>query len=110
MSGFPLKVRAAIIERAKGCCEVCGEARPGMQAHHRRVKGMGGSRRDDTHLPSNAFWLCAVCHHIVHANPEESYRNGWLVRQGETPSEVPVWRHGRVVLLTDTGDVQEVQP
>ena len=102
-TGFPLSVRALIIERAGGVCEKCGQARPQMHAHHRRCRGMGSTRRTETNEPQNALWLCAQCHYEVEHNRTDSYRNGWLVKQHEDPAKVPVLYRGSRVLLDDEG-------
>lgn len=38
MSGFSLEVRAAIVARAAGRCEICGLTGFGAAAHHRRPR------------------------------------------------------------------------
>jgi hypothetical protein len=42
--------------------------------HHRRRRSQGGSGDAD-----NALHVCNPCHLYIHANIEESARNGWLV-------------------------------
>jgi len=44
VTGFPKKVRAIIEARAKGICERCQFTNVGLQIHHRRPRGMGGSK------------------------------------------------------------------
>jgi 5-methylcytosine-specific restriction protein A len=108
MSGFPLKVRAVIIERAAGRCEVCGEAKPGMQVHHRRPRGMGGSKRDCTNLASNGLYCCPDDHAWIESHREWAYAQGLLLRQGQKPTAWPVQLHRGLVLLSDSGGVVEV--
>jgi len=105
VSGFPLRVRVLIIERASGMCERCGEAKPGMQIHHRRPRGMGGSRREDTNRVSNGLYLCAACHLWVESNRILARHHGMLLTQSESPSTRFVQLRGEVVRLTDDGDV-----
>jgi 5-methylcytosine-specific restriction protein A len=102
-TGFPLKVRVLIIERAQGMCERCGEAKPGMQVHHRRPRGMGGSRREDTNRASNGLYLCADCHAWVESYRTEARLHGLLLTQSEYPPDRFVQRRGDVVRLTDDG-------
>lgn len=55
--------REAVLARAKGKCERCGEARP-LHAHHRKSRAQGGG-----HEPSNGAALCAGingCHMRAH--------------------------------------------
>ena len=53
---------------------------------------------------SRLVWLCRGCHRWVESRRTLAYGLGLLVRHGVTPcSAVPVFRHGRWVLLTDDG-------
>ena len=105
MTGFPKAVRGIVEKRADGCCERCGKFRVSFQLHHRRPRGIGGSRRQDTNTASNALALCPSCHFVVEADRESAREFGWLVRQGHNPADVPVYRQGRWVLLDDHGCV-----
>jgi hypothetical protein len=49
-----------------------------------------GSSTVDPHAVENVVRLHDSCHRWVHANPERSYRLGWLVRHGQDPREVGV--------------------
>jgi 5-methylcytosine-specific restriction protein A len=102
-TGFSLVVKALIRDRAEGCCEVCGEWYSAMQHHHRRPRGMGGTRRLDTNTPSGCLLLCGSCHRHVESHRSLAYDNGWLVPQGQTPTDVPVLRRGQLVYLDDLG-------
>lgn len=84
-----LPLRQAVYDRAEGQCDCCGIALPLDEAspHHRKLKSQGG--RDS--LP-NLLCLCADSHRVVHANPAASYRNGWMVPNGQQPGGWPVLR------------------
>lgn len=99
----PVKLRSLVLDRAEHSCEHCGTRITGGWApHHRRPKAMGGTRRLDT--PSNLVALCLACHNAVHANPQDSYRSGFLLRQTDDPRTVPVNLWGETwVYLTDAG-------
>ena len=86
-----------------GCCILCG--RPGVDAHHRLPRGGGGATWDPSRFAlSRLVWLCRECHRWVESRRTLAYGLGLLVRHGVTPcSAVPVFRHGRWVLLTDDG-------
>lgn len=103
---FTNDVRMVIDARAGGLCEICRVA-PVEQFHHRRARGMGGTKRRATALPSNGLGLCAQCHYWVEANRRESLRLGYLCRQEQEPSAVAVLLDGRFVFLTDTGDYED---
>jgi len=99
-----------LVQERDDCCILCGK--PGVDAHHRLPRGGGGARRDPSRFAlSRLVWLCRECHCWV-----ESYRTlalglGLLVRHGVTLcSQIPVFRHGRWVLLTDDGLVTPTDP
>lgn len=75
-------------------CEICGEplSSTAMSVHHRRPRGMGGTKRADTNYPSNLMAICGTgtsgCHGYVESHREEAYEKGWLVSQNEEPSSV----------------------
>jgi 5-methylcytosine-specific restriction protein A len=111
-TGFSVVVRALIRERGDGYCEICGRSPFWGQAHHRRPRGAGGSKRNDTNLPSNALWLCSGpdgCHENVESNRALAYDNGWLVHQGANPREVAVLRRGEWCQLLDDGSIVPVE-
>jgi len=70
--------------------------------------GRGGAPRDPSRFAlSRLVWLCRECHSWVESRRTLTYGLGLLVRRGVTPcSAVPVFRHGRWVLLTDDGLVR----
>lgn len=106
MGTGPLKKTVEVVLwRAEYRCERCGE-RPYEQIHHRKPRGMGGSRNDPgINLPSNLICLCRVCHEWVERNRETSYEHGWLVRREHSPSATPVLVCGqKFVCLDDAGN------
>lgn len=103
MAGFPPIVRTLVYERCGGRCERCGEFASDCQIHHRRPRGMSGTRRPETNYPSNAGMLCEQCHRAVESHRTQAFADGWLVRQSHNPAEIPVLRRGVLVLLDDSG-------
>lgn len=90
-----------------------------VTVHHRRPRGMGGTKRVDTNDADNGLAICRACHSIVEGRREWSLANGFLVRQQDSPGKVPVWwRCGhsayggkhvkRMVLLDKGGKMREV--
>lgn len=63
-------------------CARCGK--PAGHIHHRKRRSQGGDNS-----PANLVPLCVLCHDWVHRNPEQAYREGWLVRSWQDPAEVP---------------------
>lgn len=104
--------RAIVLDRSGGMCEVCGAA-PASNVHHRRGRGMGGTRRA-IHSPA---WLLAVCgmgntsgcHGRIEGDRVEAERNGWaLAWSVEDASAAPVRLAIGLVLLDDAGGYELV--
>lgn len=105
--------RAVCLARAMGRCERCGGSLTGWDAwslHHRRARGMGGTRRASTESVANLVVLCGSgttgCHGWVESNRDQARELGWLLRQQQEPEEepVPLWAAaGRPVLLDACG-------
>ena len=111
--------RQIVLERAFWRCEVaitCG----GVElfgrlysVHHRRPRGMGGSRQDDTSSPSNLLAVCGSgttgCHGWIESNRAHAIDAGWLLLQTSTPAIEPVlYRDGTAVYLTPDGCLEAV--
>lgn len=120
-------IRALIGIRTGGHCEIrtpaCLVARrdfdlrylPDYQRslHHRRPRGMGGTRRADVHSPAALLSICGSgtsgCHGYVEKNREWSYDRGYLVPNvgvGDAVdcAAVPMtlWSGRRVLLSADS--------
>ncbi len=123
MSGTPARSPRSVVSRklvwarAGGSCERCGRTialtHRDYSFHHRRPRGMGGSRTAGTHLPSNLLLLCGSgttgCHGEVESKRVESFFEGWLVHQGDDPGAEPVLLHdGRRVLLSPSGSYTDL--
>jgi len=85
----------AVYERAGHSCEACTAAVGPVRGldhhlHHRRPRAAGGSRREDTNLPSNLLLLCPPCHERIESRRGEALDAGWLVPQSADPAEVAV--------------------
>ena len=63
---IPKAVRDAVWARAEGKCEECGGFGDfrGLVPHHRKPKGMGGSKRVET--AEDLELLCGKCHSREH--------------------------------------------
>lgn len=90
MSQVPKKVVEMVKKRDNQSCTRCG--RHGGNVHHRRMRSQ--SPKAVVHNVENLIVLCGSgttgCHGWVHANPAESYENGWLVRSYQEPEFEPV--------------------
>ena len=90
-------------------CEVMaacpGRAVALYDLHHRRARGMGSSKRPETNMAGNALAVCRDCHRLIESQREMALANGWLVRQNQTPADIPVLYRHRWSLLDNDGDV-----
>ena len=103
---FTEKTRQVIRERAKNRCELCGTP-VGMDAqiHHRKPRGMGGTKDDASRLACNGLFVHFRCHEKIERNREVALANGWLVRQSGDSQDQPVRLHYGWVLLNANGSV-----
>lgn len=98
------ETRLAVLMRDGYRCVQCGEALEFVwECHHRRPRGMGGSRDPQTNSPANLIALHPDCHQWIESRREEALENGWLVPQGKNPAEWAIAHalHGVVYLLDD---------
>ena len=114
-------VRRVVADRAGYCCELCGLALHDGRTwteihsfHHRRPRGMGGSRDATSNTPANLLLLCGTgtsgCHGRIERDRPMAFAYGWLVVQRTDPSLTPVWvwaKPSRPVLLTVDGTYLE---
>ncbi len=91
-TGFPAAVAELILARSEGACEIMAACctHTATDLHHRRPRGMGGSKADDTNTAANALAACRPCHMWVEAHREWSLDNGFLLGQ-RSSLDVPVW-------------------
>lgn len=105
MTGPNLATRQLVIERDHGRCLRCGG--PMESIHHRKPRGMGGTRDASINSPVNLVSLCghgtAGCHGWIESHRDAAYRDGWLVRRNEDPAEVLIRTRELMVLLFEDG-------
>ncbi|OBK92619.1 hypothetical protein A5646_03320 [Mycobacterium sp. 1245499.0] len=109
MTGFTPTTRGIIIVRADRICEVC-DLHLGAQAHHRRPRGAGGTKRPESNQPANALWVCNDCHARIESQRAEALTYGWLVRQTDDPADVPVLYRGFWVWMDNLGNLHDTKP
>lgn len=95
MSAISPATRARVYARDNHVCVRCWNGRD-LSVHHRRPRGMGGSRRGDTNGLANLITLCGDgtrgCHGWVEAHRAEASRLGFLCPSWEDPADWPVLR------------------
>lgn len=92
-------------ERAGGLCERCGFAEC-QQLHHRRPRGMGGTRDKAANAVANLLYVCYPCHRWIEENREDAMFDGYLISRLSSvlASHVPVKYRGVMKLLSDDGE------
>lgn len=96
-------------------CEWCGKfigREEDADAHHRRPRGMGGTKRTDTHDLTNLVLTHHPCHlYDIETNRDEAEARGFLVPQNIDPATVPIvlasgrrWRLDRSGLYVPPSD------
>ena len=112
---------ALVFARDDSRCARCGQAITGIRGldwsvQHRRARGAGGTRREDTNSPAALILLCGsgttLCHGHVERFRVEAREFGWAVRQSDDPAVMPVLHavHGGWVLLSPAGQVTAHSP
>jgi len=76
--------------RDSGRCLLC-RATDGLDVHHRRARGMGGTSRPAHLRRSNLVTLCRRCHDRVEAHPEVARALGYRLDRHQDPEETAVW-------------------
>lgn len=105
MTAFDAATREIVKSRSGGRCELCGSRLEVAHFHHRRPRGMGGSRSNATGAASNCLVLHSGCHADIESNRQRALDNGWLVSQWKDPATIPVKRWDGLFLLADDGTV-----
>jgi 5-methylcytosine-specific restriction protein A len=109
---FTEEVRDIVLKRAAGKCERCGLPIKGSaEYHHRRPRGMGGSKDPAVGSASNCLLLHPGCHGHIESYRMKGRGLGYLVSQTQDPQEVAVKRwDGWVLLQPDGGLVPVDEP
>lgn len=109
MSGaFDKQTREIVFLRAKMRCEMCGSQCRVAHFHHRRPRGMGGTRRIESSRASNCLFVHPRCHAEIESSRERALVNGWLVRQVDSPLLVPVKLWSGLWFLDDDGGMSRI--
>lgn len=108
---MPEKTAALVKARAGGRCERCGTNYAyRWSIHHRKPRGMGGTKDPSIHSVSNLVYLCGSgtegCHGWVEANRQKAKDLGLLLYRADVSVEIPIALHYGIVLLDDEGGWQ----
>jgi hypothetical protein len=116
-TGASEEVRQKVFMRAGWRCEKCGKRLNDngyISVHHRKPRGMGGSKGIELNLPSNLMLLCGSgttgCHGYIESHRSEAYEQGWLVYRNADPAKemvrISMMHNSNIftyVYLTDDG-------
>ena len=104
-TGPSIETREQVRWRDRDRCRRCGK--PTWQIHHRKPRGMGGTRDPLINSPANLVLLCGSgttgCHGWVESHRTEAREQGWLVSQHADPRYQPIDHQGRLTFLTEGG-------
>lgn len=108
------RTRQLVLERDLHQCVRCGKYLGPLDdysIHHRRPRGMGGSRDPETDQPANLLTLCGSgttgCHGAVEAHRIIAGNDGYLLPQGTRPADRPVLTHRGWIRLDNQGGWRE---
>lgn len=98
-------------QRSRQRCERCGTANATRWSlHHRKPRGMGGTKDPMINSPANLLLLCGSgtegCHGWIEWNRAAAYDAGLLVHRYDDPASMPVRLVYGMVILGDGGGVQ----
>jgi len=99
-------------ERDLGACVRCGTT-SNLTTHHRRARGMGGSRWPGINLPANLLTLCGSgttgCHGTIESYRATARNDGYLVSQHADPADLPVFTWRGWVRIDNDGGLAPLQ-
>jgi hypothetical protein len=95
--------------RDGGNCARCGITLSGFYSlHHRKPRGMGGTKDPRSDDPRNLIHLCGSgttgCHGYVESNRALAYTTGWLLRSLDALDMHLLAPDGRLITLTAIGE------
>lgn len=108
---MPQATIRSVTDRSQNRCERCGtQDSLRWSFHHRKPRGMGGSKDPAINSPANILLLCGSgttgCHGWVESHREQAYEEGLLVHRNDDPDEIPVTLRYGTVWLDAVGGVQ----
>lgn len=101
-TGPAVVVRQAVLGRDLWACSKCAVGQD-LQIHHRKPRGMGGTRNPAINSPANLIVLCAGCHAWVERNRRYAFAVGLIVAQADDPADIPVKTWRGLLALADDG-------
>ncbi len=109
---IPKQVRVTVLDRDGLTCVRCGApiSLADYSLHHRRPRGMGGTRDVRINFPSNLLTLhgsgTTGCHGWVESHRAEAFEQGYLLRDVADAATTPVLTSAGWLLFTDDGEIE----
>jgi hypothetical protein len=111
-SRFLRPAAQVIADRSGKLCEIqlSGCWMEAIEKSHRIAQGAGGrhgAAKVRSDRASNALHSCHWCHMVItrHGSDVDARGNGWVLVDGQEPTQVPVLYRGRRAYLDDLGGV-----
>lgn len=94
--------------RDGGLCARCGVTLSGLSSlHHRKPRGMGGTKDPRSDDPRNLIHLCGSgttgCHGHIESHRQQAYETGWLLRSLDQLDVAMLAVDGRLITLLEDG-------
>ncbi len=95
--------------RDNGNCARCGITLSGFYSlHHRKPRGMGGTKDPRSDDPRNLIHLCGSgttgCHGLIESHRAQAYETGWLLRSLGALDTALLAPDGRLITLHANGE------
>jgi hypothetical protein len=109
---IPKQVRVTVLDRDGLTCVRCGApiSLADYSLHHRRPRGMGGTRDVRINFPSNLLTLCGSgttgCHGHVESHRFDAIAEGYLLTNVADAASTPVLTSAGWLLFTDDGEIE----
>lgn len=113
---IPRTVRELVLHRDGHCCARCGRSTLNYPSslHHRRPRGMGGSRDERINDPRNIVRVCGSgvsgCHGEIEGNRSAAKDTGWLIPSLAHLDTPLITIHGTRIVLSADGGREDVWP
>ena len=100
---FTNKVKEQVRLRTNMMCDRCLTRVNNPHYHHRKPRGMGGTKNITSGYASNTMLLHPSCHEWIEMHREASRDRGWLLYQHQNPAEVPIVHGTNWLFLHEDG-------
>ena len=104
-------LRPILDERSEGRCDRCGwpfnvqdDGSSFFEIHHRLLRSRGGGTAE-YETAATTMSVHPACHSVIHLEPANSTRQGWILPSGSDPEDCSLSLRGDAALLGADGSV-----